>query len=127
MQQQRIEINSVVSWSAEAVATDVNDEVVLMSMERNRCYGLGTTGSEIWRKLGNPIRVTSGNRAEKWMTLQIARQIIEAEHNVADLAGFICYTGLGGRPQRAKRWIAGRRLGGVPAVLVQPGFERGES
>lgn len=58
MQQQRIEINSVVSWSAEAVATDVNDEVVLMSMERNRCYGLGTTGSEIWRKLGNPIRVS---------------------------------------------------------------------
>ncbi|HKO19324.1 MAG TPA: PqqD family peptide modification chaperone [Acidobacteriaceae bacterium] len=58
MQQQRIAVNSVVSWSAETVATDVNDEVVLMSMERNRCYGLGTTGSEIWRKLGNPIRVS---------------------------------------------------------------------
>jgi hypothetical protein len=47
-----------VSWSADAVATDVNDEVVLMNMGRNRCYGLGTTGSDIWRRLGAPIRVS---------------------------------------------------------------------
>jgi hypothetical protein len=57
MDQPQIDGNSVVSWSADAVATDVNDEVVLMNMGRNRCYGLGTTGSDIWRKLGAPIRV----------------------------------------------------------------------
>jgi hypothetical protein len=57
MDQPQIYGNSVVSWSNDAVATDVNDEIVLMNMERNRCYGLGSTGSDIWRKLGTPIRV----------------------------------------------------------------------
>lgn len=58
MREAQIDGNSVVSWGAETVATDVNDEVVLMSMERNRCYGLGITGSEIWRMLSSPIRVS---------------------------------------------------------------------
>lgn len=58
MQQQQIDSSSIVSWDEDTVATDVNDEIVLMSMERNRCYGLGTTGSDIWRKLGSPIRVS---------------------------------------------------------------------
>lgn len=57
MPQPQIDGNSLVSWSTDAVATDVNDEIVLMNMERNRCYGLGPTGSDIWRKLGSPIRV----------------------------------------------------------------------
>ena len=55
---QQIDGNSVVSWSEQAVATDVNDEIVLMNMDRNRCYGLGATGSDIWRKLASPIRVS---------------------------------------------------------------------
>ncbi len=50
--------NSVVSWSPDAVATEVNDEVVLMNLERDRCYGLGSTGSEIWRRLREPIQVS---------------------------------------------------------------------
>lgn len=29
-----------------------------MNMERNRCYGLGATGSDVWRKLGSPVRVS---------------------------------------------------------------------
>lgn len=58
MDQPQINGSSLVSWSEDAVATDVNDEVVLMNMDRNRCYGLGTTGSDVWRKLGTPIRVS---------------------------------------------------------------------
>jgi hypothetical protein len=54
----QIHADSIVSWSSSAVATDVNDEVVLMNMERNRCYGLGATGSQIWRLLSSPIRVS---------------------------------------------------------------------
>jgi hypothetical protein len=49
--------NSIVRWSSEAVATEVNGEVVLMNLERDRCHGLGSTGSEIWRRLRHPIRV----------------------------------------------------------------------
>jgi hypothetical protein len=50
--------NSFVSWSTDAVATEVNDEVVLMNLERDRCYGLGSTGSDIWRRLREPIQVS---------------------------------------------------------------------
>jgi hypothetical protein len=57
MKEAEIEQDSVVHWSAEAVATEVNDEVVLMNLVRDRCYGLGSTGSDIWRKLREPIQV----------------------------------------------------------------------
>ncbi len=56
--QQEVRHDSIVRWSPEAVATEVNDEVVLMNLERNRCYGLGNTGSEIWRRLETPIHVS---------------------------------------------------------------------
>jgi hypothetical protein len=57
MQAPEVRESSVVSWSADAVATEVNDEIVLMNLERDRCYGLGTTGSDIWRRLREPIQV----------------------------------------------------------------------
>ena len=49
---------SIVCWSSAAVATEVNDEVVLMNLESDRCYGLGSTGSDIWRSLREPIQVS---------------------------------------------------------------------
>lgn len=58
MNELEIRQNSIVHWSPEAVATEVNEEVVLMNLERNRCYGLGSTGSDIWRRLGEPIQVS---------------------------------------------------------------------
>jgi hypothetical protein len=57
MKETEIGQNSIVHWSAEAVATDVNDEVVLMNLVRDRCYGLGSTGSDLWRRLREPIQV----------------------------------------------------------------------
>ena len=57
MSEVEISRDSIVCWSREAVATEVNGEVVLMHMERDRCHGLGNTGSEIWRRLHKPIRV----------------------------------------------------------------------
>ncbi len=52
-----ITAESVVAWSDAPVATEVDREVVLMSVDRGRCYGLGETGSSVWRRLGSPIRV----------------------------------------------------------------------
>jgi hypothetical protein len=57
MNELEISPKSIVCWSAEAVATEVNDEIVLMNLERDRCYGLGSTGSDIWRRLREPIQV----------------------------------------------------------------------
>ena len=57
MSETEIGRNSIICWSSAAVATEVNGEVVLMNLERDRCHGLGDTGSAIWRRLHKPIRV----------------------------------------------------------------------
>ena len=57
MSTREIKPDSIVCWSSAPVATEVNNEVVLMSLDTDRCYGLGTTGSDIWRRLRQPIRV----------------------------------------------------------------------
>jgi hypothetical protein len=57
MKEPEIGPSSVVHWSPAAVATEVDNEVVLMNLERDRCYGLGSTGSDIWRQLRDPIQV----------------------------------------------------------------------
>jgi hypothetical protein len=58
MKKPKIVDRSIVCWSSAVVATEVNDEVILMNMERDRCYGLSGTGSNIWRRLGSPIQVS---------------------------------------------------------------------
>jgi Coenzyme PQQ synthesis protein D (PqqD) len=83
--------NSVVSWSAECVATNVNDEIVLMNMQRNRCYGLGSTGSSLWRLLGTPARLrdVAAQLAEEYDAPQ---EIIEQD--VLNTARELCSEGL---------------------------------
>jgi len=58
MSAREISQDSIVCWSNVPVATEVNDEIVLMNLERDRCYGLGSTGSDIWRRLRAPIQVS---------------------------------------------------------------------
>ncbi len=53
-----LNLGSIVCHMPNPVAADVAGETVLMSLERSRCYGLGGIGSEIWAKLGSPIRVS---------------------------------------------------------------------
>ena len=48
---------SIVQHTPNPVAADVAGETVLMSLERSRCYGLGSMGSEIWSRLASPIQV----------------------------------------------------------------------
>jgi hypothetical protein len=52
-----ITTESIVRWSNAPVATEVDREVVLMNLARGRCYGLGESGSAVWRRLGSSIRV----------------------------------------------------------------------
>jgi Coenzyme PQQ synthesis protein D (PqqD) len=55
--EQPITPETVVCWSETPVATEVDREVVVMNVGRGRCYGLGESGSAVWRRLGSPIRV----------------------------------------------------------------------
>jgi len=43
--------------SQEIVATDVGGELILLSLERGRCFGMNGVGARIWRKLEQPMRV----------------------------------------------------------------------
>ena len=52
-----LNLASVVCHTPNPVAADVAGETVLMSLERSRCYGLGSIGSEIGGRRGSPVRV----------------------------------------------------------------------
>lgn len=43
--------------ASQIIATDVDGEIVLISIEDGKYFGLDTIGSEIWRRLEEPKRV----------------------------------------------------------------------
>lgn len=55
----KIEQDMLLARSATPVETTVGSEVVLMALQTGECYGLGDTGSEVWRKLAQPIRLST--------------------------------------------------------------------
>jgi hypothetical protein len=57
MSNEPIALDSIVCQSAQAVATEVSGEVVLLHLDRDRCHGLGVTGSDLWRRLRAPVAV----------------------------------------------------------------------
>jgi len=50
-------LSSVVRCSDRQLAAEVDGEVVMVSVERGRYYGLDDIGSEIWRRIAAPVRV----------------------------------------------------------------------
>ncbi len=54
-----MEINSesVISKNPQIISSKMDDEVVMMSVEKGNYYGLNRVGSEIWEKLTEPVTV----------------------------------------------------------------------
>jgi len=50
--------DDLVRWSRDPLAAEVSGQVVLMSVARGAYYGLDDTGSDIWRRLEQPVRVS---------------------------------------------------------------------
>ena len=50
-------LTSLVRWSDDQLAATVDQEVVILSVERGSYYGLDDIGSEIWQRLANAVRV----------------------------------------------------------------------
>jgi hypothetical protein len=73
-----ITAESLVAWSEAPVATEVDHEVVLMNVGRGRCYGLGETGSSVWRRLASPIRVDDLCR-ELLLEYRAEREVLERD------------------------------------------------
>lgn len=49
-----IQLNTKLQRTTGPVETTVGAEVVLMVLATGKCYGLGPTGSDIWRLLDQP-------------------------------------------------------------------------
>ncbi len=47
--------DTLIRRSSAPVETTVGTEIVLMSLDAGQCYGLGETGSDVWRLLAEPL------------------------------------------------------------------------
>lgn len=54
-----IQLQSTVKRSPEPVSSEIDDELVILSIERGRYYGTELVGQRIWQLLAAPIRVDS--------------------------------------------------------------------
>jgi hypothetical protein len=52
-----ITLDSVVVRSGEVMASPVDDELVMIDLERGMYYGLDGSGAGIWELLAQPVRV----------------------------------------------------------------------
>lgn len=54
-----IAASTIVQRRADVLAADVGGEIVLMSVERGKYFGLDEVGSEIWRAIEAPTDVAA--------------------------------------------------------------------
>jgi hypothetical protein len=52
-------LTSVVQWSSDQLAAPVDDEMVILSIERGAYFGLDDIGTEIWQHLATPVSIES--------------------------------------------------------------------
>ena len=52
-----INLETVISKNLQIISSKMDNEVVMMSVEKGNYYGLNRVGSEIWEKLTEPTTV----------------------------------------------------------------------
>lgn len=50
--------NAVVGRTAGVLEAEVDDEIVLLNIEKGNCYGLNKAGSRVWHFIAEPCRVS---------------------------------------------------------------------
>lgn len=55
----KITLNSTISQIEDIVASDIDNEKVMMSIERGEYFGLEPIGSRIWELLAEPVKVSA--------------------------------------------------------------------
>ncbi len=58
MKKREITTNTIVSQIEEIVASDIDGETVMMSIENGKYYGLDDIGSRIWELIEKPAKVS---------------------------------------------------------------------
>ena len=86
-----LSLTSRVRWSDDQLAATVDQEVVILSVERGSYYGLDDIGSEIWQWLANEMRVDAlcASLTEKYDADKAT-----IEHDVLELLGKLAAEGL---------------------------------
>ncbi|MEC9346909.1 MAG: PqqD family peptide modification chaperone [Pseudomonadota bacterium] len=57
MSAQTLGLQTVVAQRTDTVAADIAGEIVVMDVEQGKYFGLNDIGSDIWRRLENPMTV----------------------------------------------------------------------
>jgi hypothetical protein len=57
MNEKNISTESIVNWIEDIVASDIDNEKVMMSVEKGNYYGLDPVGSRIWDLMEKPVQV----------------------------------------------------------------------
>ena len=52
-----LSLTSLVKSANDLISAPVNNEVVILSIERGTYYGLDEIGTEIWQRLESPMRI----------------------------------------------------------------------
>jgi hypothetical protein len=58
MKKKEISTDTVISQIEEIVASDIDGETVMMSIENGKYYGMDDIGSRIWELIEKPIKVS---------------------------------------------------------------------
>jgi len=58
MKKKEITTDTIISRVEEVVASDIDGETVMMSIENGKYYGLDDIGSRIWELIEEPIKVS---------------------------------------------------------------------
>lgn len=56
--QPTIQLDTTITQAKDLLSADLDDEIVMMSIERGAYYGLDSIGSHIWTLLEEPISVS---------------------------------------------------------------------
>jgi len=59
MSKKQLTATAVIARSSELVSSDIDGEVVMMSIENGKYYGLDKVGSRIWEIIENPLSISA--------------------------------------------------------------------
>jgi hypothetical protein len=58
MKGKAISIEDIVSWADDIIASDIDDEKVMMCIEKGKYYKLDPVGRSIWDMIEKPVKVS---------------------------------------------------------------------
>lgn len=59
MKEKMITLGSIIAPAQGFISSEIDDETVMMSIEKGMYYGMDPIGSEIWQQIQKPITVST--------------------------------------------------------------------